>query len=126
MSGLPWRLNRSRLRVTRNCCAALSRISCATRFATRHPERTSRCVCRRREGRVVIEVRDYGPGVPPESLHRIFDAFYRVEPDRDRASGGVGFGLAISRRAIELHHGNVTARNAQPGLIVEIELPVSS
>ena len=80
----------------------------------------------RREGRVVIEVRDYGPGVPPESLHRIFDAFYRVEPDRDRASGGVGLGLAISRRAIELHHGNVTARNVEPGLIVEVELPVSA
>lgn len=80
----------------------------------------------RRDGRVAIEVRDYGPGVPPESLHRIFDAFYRVEPDRDRASGGVGLGLAIARRAIVLHHGSVTARNVDPGLIVEVELPVSA
>ena len=71
-----------------------------------------------------VQVRDYGPGVPEESLSRLFDAFYRVEPDRDRASGGVGLGLAIARRAIELHHGTVTARNAHPGLVVEVELPV--
>lgn len=71
-----------------------------------------------------IKVRDYGPGVPEESLNRIFDAFYRVENDRDRASGGVGLGLAIARRAIELHHGSVSATNAHPGLIVEITLPV--
>jgi two-component system sensor histidine kinase CpxA len=79
----------------------------------------------KRNGKVSIEVRDYGPGVPPESLNHIFDAFYRVESDRDRASGGVGLGLAIARRAIELHHGTVTARNADPGLIVEVDLPVS-
>jgi signal transduction histidine kinase len=74
--------------------------------------------------RAVVHVRDYGPGVPEESLNRIFDAFYRVEPDRDRASGGVGLGLAIARRAIELHHGSVTAHNARPGLVVEINLPL--
>jgi two-component system sensor histidine kinase CpxA len=71
-----------------------------------------------------IHVRDYGPGVPEESLTRLFDAFYRVEPDRDRASGGVGLGLAIARRAVELHHGAVTAQNAHPGLRVTIELPL--
>jgi signal transduction histidine kinase len=70
-----------------------------------------------------IEVRDYGAGVPEESLNRIFDAFYRVDRDRDRASGGVGLGLSIAKRAIELHQGIVTARNANPGLIVEIEIP---
>jgi two-component system sensor histidine kinase CpxA len=72
---------------------------------------------------ISIQVRDYGPGVPEESLTRLFDAFYRVEPDRDRASGGVGLGLAIARRAIELHHGTVTAHNASPGLRVSIHLP---
>jgi signal transduction histidine kinase len=74
--------------------------------------------------RATIEVRDYGPGVPEESLTRLFDAFYRVEADRDRASGGVGLGLAIARRAIELHQGTVTAHNANPGLRVVIDLPL--
>lgn len=79
----------------------------------------------RQDSRVIIAVRDYGPGVPDESLNLIFDAFYRVESDRDRASGGAGLGLAIARRAVELHRGTVSARNARPGLTVEVDLPVN-
>lgn len=75
-------------------------------------------------GRAIIAIRDHGPGVPPESLPHIFEPFYRVEPDRSRQNGGVGLGLAIARRAIDLHSGKVTARNMTPGLLVEIELPV--
>ena len=71
----------------------------------------------------MVRIRDYGPGVPPEALPRIFDAFYRVDPARDRASGGAGLGLSIARRAVELHKGTIRARNAEPGLLVEIELP---
>ena len=71
-----------------------------------------------------IRVRDYGPGVPVEALPRLFDAFYRVEEDRDRKSGGVGLGLSIARRAVELHKGKLQASNASPGLLVEIDLPV--
>jgi signal transduction histidine kinase len=71
-----------------------------------------------------IRVRDYGPGVPEEALPRLFDPFYRVEQDRDRKSGGVGLGLSIARRAVELHKGKLRASNALPGLLVEIDLPV--
>ncbi len=71
-----------------------------------------------------IRVRDYGPGVPAEALPRLFDPFYRVEQDRDRKSGGVGLGLSIARRAVELHKGKLRASNASPGLLVEIDLPV--
>ena len=70
-----------------------------------------------------VSVRDRGPGVPPESLGRIFDPFYRVDPDRSRTGGGVGLGLAIARRAVELHDGALRASNADPGLLVEIEIP---
>jgi signal transduction histidine kinase len=76
------------------------------------------------EGLAQICVRDHGPGVPESALPRIFDAFYRVEEDRDRASGGVGLGLAIAKRAVELHQGKLYARNASPGLLVAIELPL--
>ena len=73
-----------------------------------------------------IAVRDYGPGVPDDALPRIFDPFYRVDTDRNRASGGVGLGLAIARRAVELHNGKLTARNATPGLLVTIDLPIAN
>jgi two-component system, OmpR family, sensor kinase len=72
-----------------------------------------------------VSVRDYGPGVPEEALPRIFDAFYRVDSDRNRTSGGLGLGLAIARRAVELHCGRLSARNANPGLLVSIELPLA-
>lgn len=81
----------------------------------------------RREGdRAVLGIRDYGSGVPENQLQKIFDHFYRVDTDRNRASGGVGLGLSIARRAVELHQGSLTARNAGPGLLVEIKLPVFS
>jgi two-component system sensor histidine kinase CpxA len=79
----------------------------------------------RNNGKAVVGVRDQGSGVPDEALPRLFDAFYRVEGDRDRASGGLGLGLSIARRAIELHRGSIRARNARPGLEVEMELPVA-
>jgi signal transduction histidine kinase len=76
-------------------------------------------------GMAEICVRDYGPGVPAEALPRIFDPFYRVDSDRNRASGGLGLGLAIARRSVELHKGRLTARNANPGLLVAIDLPLA-
>jgi signal transduction histidine kinase len=71
-----------------------------------------------------IAIRDEGPGVPADALAEIFKPFYRVENARDRTSGGMGLGLAIASRAVELHRGRMSARNAKPGLVVEIELPV--
>jgi len=75
---------------------------------------------------VGIRVRDYGPGVPDDLLVRIFDAFFRVDESRDGAAGGVGLGLSIARRAVLLHQGQITARNANPGLQVSITIPVSA
>ena len=72
-----------------------------------------------------VSVRDYGPGVPEVALARIFDPFYRVDSDRNRVSGGLGLGLAIARRSVQLHKGQLTARNAHPGLLVSIEFPLA-
>ncbi len=74
-----------------------------------------------------ISVRDHGPGLPPEELENIFRPFYRVAEARDRDSGGVGLGLAITERAVRLHGGTVVAKNASDGgLMVEISLPVTA
>jgi signal transduction histidine kinase len=80
---------------------------------------------RHTDHRAVVTVRDHGPGVPDEALPHLFDAFYRVEEDRNRSRGGIGLGLSIARRSIELHQGSIRARNALPGLEVEMELPAA-
>ena len=76
-------------------------------------------------GILVIEVRDHGPGVPPEQLAHLSEAFYRPDSARQRASGGVGLGLYLVRLVAQAHGGRFAVRNAQPGLAVSLELPVA-
>ena len=79
----------------------------------------------KQNGEALFCVRDFGPGVPEESLDKLFDPFYRVATARDRQSGGTGLGLSITKRAVEAHGGTVRAFNAQGGgLSVEIRLPL--
>ena len=77
------------------------------------------------EAKATLSVRDYGCGVPSHALAAIFEPFYRVDSSRDSATGGVGLGLAIAKRAIEVHQGRIWAENAEPGLRVLVELPLS-
>lgn len=78
-------------------------------------------------GQATLQVRDNGPGVPPEALSDLFEAFYRVDDSRMTATGGTGLGLAIAKRAILAHEGTITAANAVPhGLIIEIKLPATA
>ena len=62
----------------------------------------------------VVEVRDRGPGVPPEEAERVFEPFYRSDFARSRAAGGAGLGLAIVA-AIVRAHGGTTGVRAAPG-----------
>jgi len=73
--------------------------------------------------KAVVVVRDYGPGVSPESLGRIFDPFFRVEEARVANGGGSGLGLSIAKRAVQLHRGSIVAENASPGLRICITIP---
>lgn len=78
-----------------------------------------------RGGMVEFEVRDFGPGVPEEMITKIFQPFFRMDSSRTAATGGVGLGLLIVKRAVTLHRGEVKAENAAPGLRVKITLPLS-
>jgi two-component system sensor histidine kinase CpxA len=71
-----------------------------------------------------IRIRDHGPGVPEEHLETLFEPFSRVADARERSTGGAGLGLAIARRAVEVHDGIVAARNhPDGGLEVVITFP---
>jgi two-component system OmpR family sensor kinase len=72
----------------------------------------------------VVEIEDEGPGLPPEELERVFEPFYRGEPSRNRATGGIGLGLALVRSIAVAHGGSATLQNATGcGLRATVTLP---
>ncbi len=75
---------------------------------------------------VTLVVRDFGPGVPPEQLPRLAEAFYRVDTARQRSTGGVGLGLYLCKLVAQAHGGQMAVRNAAPGLAIEVRLPVQA
>lgn len=68
----------------------------------------------RHNGQVKLSITDCGPGVPAETLDKLFDPFFRLEPDRARNTGGSGLGLAIVKTCVEACEGTVTAHNRVP------------
>jgi signal transduction histidine kinase len=66
-------------------------------------------------GRLVLVVTDTGEGINPEFLPHVFDMFRQGEPANNRTHGGLGLGLSIVRRLVELHGGTVAASSAGPG-----------
>jgi len=74
---------------------------------------------------VVIEIADNGCGIPPEVVPRAFDLFVQGNRTADRAPGGLGIGLTIVKRLVEMQSGRVEVRSPGPGrgTTVEIRLP---
>ncbi|HLM01951.1 MAG TPA: ATP-binding protein [Pyrinomonadaceae bacterium] len=72
-----------------------------------------------------VTIRDYGAGVAENELSQMFRPFYRIGEARERKTGGIGLGLAITEQAVQAHEGEISARNAAngDGLIVEIQMP---
>ena len=68
-----------------------------------------------RDGQAHLEVRDTGMGIPRDLLPRVFDLFTQGERTLDRSQGGLGLGLALVRRLVELHGGKVRAASEGPG-----------
>jgi signal transduction histidine kinase/DNA-binding response OmpR family regulator len=64
---------------------------------------------------VVVAIRDTGIGIPPDMLKSVFDLFIQVEQAIDRSQGGLGVGLTLVRRLVEMHGGSVSATSAGLG-----------
>jgi signal transduction histidine kinase/DNA-binding response OmpR family regulator len=63
----------------------------------------------------IVAVRDSGVGIPPDMLASVFELFTQVDRSLDRAQGGLGIGLTLVRRLVEMHGGRVEARSDGPG-----------
>ena len=66
------------------------------------------------DNKIQLVVEDDGPGIPKANWDNLFDPFVRLDQSRDRNSGGIGLGLAIVRRYMEWHDGDVSIADAQP------------
>lgn len=116
------------LKIVADLTLLRSAIENIVRNAMRHTaEGTSvEITATQKNSRLLVSIRDYGTGVPEQSLDRLFDAFYRVDTARDSNGGGHGVGLAISRGIVLAHGGSITAANhPQAGLMMSIDLPLN-
>jgi signal transduction histidine kinase len=77
--------------------------------------------------RWTLQIDDTGPGIPPERREAVFNRFVRLDPSRSKGSGGVGLGLAIARRAVELMGGTIEAGESEDlgGARLLIGLPLA-
>ena len=76
----------------------------------------------------VVRIRDTGIGIAPDVLPRVFDMFHQAEPVLERSTGGLGIGLTLARRLVEMHEGQIDIRSPGPGqgTEVEIRLPITA
>lgn len=77
---------------------------------------------------VVLTVYDSGPGIGPQFLPRVFDRFTQEDPSPTRTAGGLGVGLSLVRELVELHGGEIHARNREgrSGAIFTVKFPLQA
>lgn len=82
----------------------------------------------RDHGFVVIQVRDTGIGIPPHMLPKVFELFTQVTTSIERAQGGLGIGLALVKRLVEMHGGTIHAESAgeNQGSLFTVRLPLTT
>jgi signal transduction histidine kinase len=78
------------------------------------------------DGQLLIRVQDNGAGIPPEHINRVTEPFYRADPARSRATGGVGLGLYLCKRVAEVHGGRLAIDSSVgAGTGVTVILPLA-
>jgi signal transduction histidine kinase len=94
-------------------------INNACRYGTR-----ANIVCSIKSKKIKLVIEDDGPGIPEDEIQRVFEPFYRADKSRNRDTGGVGLGLAVTSDIIKAHAGEITLSNIEPhGLRVTLKIP---
>jgi signal transduction histidine kinase len=84
----------------------------------------ARIEVRRKPGQAVVEIADFGPGLAPQELEKVFLPFYRTDASRNLDNGGVGLGLPIARATARAHGGDVELRSTGDGTVARVSLPL--
>jgi len=81
---------------------------------------------REENGQALVSVRDTGAGIPQHLLGGVFDTFAQIDTNLKRAGGGLGIGLSLAKKLLDLHGGTIEARSEGPGRGAEfiVRLPV--
>ncbi len=70
----------------------------------------------------VVRIRDTGAGIAPDVLPRVFDMFHQAEPVLERSTSGLGIGLTLARRLVEMHGGQIEVKSPGTGQGTEVEI----
>lgn len=92
--------------------------------ALKHGGSPVRVRVRERDGQVVVQVSDSGPGIPEDVLPHVFDRFYKADKGRARSEGS-GLGLSIAMANAQIHGGTITAANGETGAVFTLSLPLT-
>ena len=74
----------------------------------------------------IVRIRDSGMGIAPDVLPRVFDMFQQAEPILERSAGGLGIGLTLARRLVEMHQGRIEISSPGPGQGTEVEIQLQT
>lgn len=87
-----------------------------------------RVTATQQDDHAVVSIQDNGPGIPANMLSQIFELFQQVDQTLDRSHGGLGIGLTLVKRLVDLHGGHIEARSGGPGRGSEfiVTLPIST
>ncbi len=92
-----------------------------------HPDGEVHLALRREESAAVLTVANTGPGIPPERRGELFQRFFRLAADRNRATGGSGLGLSLCREIATAHGGRIELVGSEAGRTeFAVHLPTSS
>ena len=74
----------------------------------------------------LVRIRDTGMGITPEVLPRVFDMFHQAEPVLERSTSGLGIGLTLARRLVEMHDGQISISSPGTGQGTEVDIRLPS
>jgi PAS domain S-box-containing protein len=124
VGGRPLRLSLSQAWVDADATRIEQAVSNLVANACRHstPGGAIEVSVREESGSAVLQVRDAGPGIPDALLPHIFELFVQGDRSLDRPGGGLGVGLTLARRSVELHGGTLTAASSPEGSVFTLRL----